>query len=55
MFVREKIEKDEKVMIMIKVMNAEGHRDNICDGADDNDSVLSSVISFDQPTRWKQS
>lgn len=33
------------MMIIIKLMNNEGHGDNISDGTDDNDDVLSIFIS----------
>lgn len=36
----------EIIMIMIKLMKDEGHRDNISNETDDNDSVLSAFISF---------
>lgn len=34
----------EIMMIMIKLMNDEGHSDNISDETDDNDNVLSVFI-----------
>lgn len=36
----------EDEIMMIKLINDEGHRDNINNEADDNDSVLSAFISF---------
>jgi len=36
--------KYEIKMTMIKLMNDEGHRDNISNATDDNDSVLSAFI-----------
>lgn len=35
-----------KEIMMIKLINDEGHRDNINNEADDNDSVLSAFISL---------
>lgn len=35
---------DEIMMIMIKLMNDEGHSDNMRDETDDNDSAMSASI-----------
>lgn len=36
----------EEEIMMIKLINDEGHRDNINNEADDNDSLLSAFISL---------